>query len=314
MSKSLTPKERNIALCSQFLTMSKNQSLHWEDLITSLGNFAPYYAQYTNLCLNFFEWELPVDNEQLNGDFIERLLFYKGRCAVVNDKSKGLIVCDFRTVDGQSNIFGYPTKIQALDIFDYNKVIGEYESDNFVIIPNNKLWYPTNITVLKYAIDISNIADAMNLNVESQKLPIILQSPDDKAKLSMEQIADKIETGERYIFAKSDFNIQNAVQSLNINAPFIADRLQDLQQRKIAELLTAIGINNQNINKESGVTTDEVNSNNTLIKLNFDSMLIPRQEACNEIKKKFNINTWCDVKDVNTSLYDAEGGSGNVAV
>lgn len=315
MNKSLTPKERNIALCSQFLTISKNQSLYWEDLITSLGNFVPYYAQYTNLCLNFFEWELPVDNEQLNGDFIERLLFYRGRCAVVNDKSKGLIVCDFRTIDGQSNIFGYPTQIQALDIFDYNKVIGEYESDNFVIIPNNKLWYPTNITVLRYAIDISNIADAMNLNVESQKLPIILQSPDDKAKLSMEQIADKIETGERYIFAKSDFNIQNAVQSLNINAPFIADRLQDLQQRKIAELLTAIGINNQNINKESGVTTDEVNSNNTLVKLNFDSMLIPRQEACNEIKKKFNLNTWCDVKDYNTNdLYNVEGGNNNVTV
>lgn len=314
MSKSLSPKERNIALYSQFLTMSKNQALHWEELITSLGNFIPFYAQYSNLCLNFFDWELPVKNEQLNGDFIERLLFYKGRCAVVNDESKGLIVCDFRTVDGQSNIFGYPTKIQALDIFDYNRVIGEYESDNFVIIPNNKLWYPTNITVLKYAIDISNIIDAMNLNVESQKLPVILQSPDDKAKLSMEQIADKIETGERYIFAKSDFNIQNAVQSLNINAPFIADRLQDLQQRKIAELLTAVGINNQNISKESGVTTDEVNSNNTLIKLNFDSMLIPRQEACNEIKTKFDINTWCDVKDFNTGLYETEGGTDNVTV
>jgi hypothetical protein len=315
MSNTPTPKERNIAICAQFLKMSKNQALHWEELITSLGNFIPYYAQYSNLCLNFFDWELPLDNEQLNGDFIERLLFYKGRCAVINDKDKGLIVCDFRTVNGQSNIFGYPTKIQALDIFDYNKVIGDYESDNFVIIPNNKLWYPTNITVLKYAIDISNILDAINLNVESQKLPVILQSPDDKAKLSMEQIAEKIETGERYIFAKSDFNIQNAVQSLNISAPFIADRLQDLQQRKIAELLTAIGINNENVNKESGITADEVNSNNTLVKLNFDSMLIPRQEACDEIKRKFNINTWCDVKDFNTNgLYDMEGGAENVTV
>lgn len=315
MSNTPTPKERNIAICAQFLKMSKNQALHWEELITSLGNFIPYYAQYSNLCLNFFDWELPLNNEQLNGDFIERLLFYKGRCAVINDESKGLIVCDFRTVDGQSNIFGYPTKIQALDIFDYNKVIGDYTSDNFVIIPNNKLWYPTNITVLKYAIDISNILDAINLNVESQKLPVILQSPDDKAKLSMEQIAEKIETGERYIFSKSDFNIQNAVQSLNISAPFIADRLQDLQQRKIAELLTAIGINNENVNKESGITADEVNSNNTLVKLNFDSMLIPRQEACDEIKRKFNINTWCDVKDFNTNgLYDMEGGAENVTV
>lgn len=305
-----------LASASHFLTLSKNGALHWEELFTSLNNFIPTYAQFSNLCLNFFDWELPVDNEQLNADFIERLLFYKGRCAIINDKSKGLMVCDFNTIGGNYNIFGYPMKIQALDIFNYNKVIGEYDYKDFVIITNNKLWYPTNITVFKYSLDISNILDAINLNVESQKYPIILQSPDDKDKLSIEQLADKIDTGERYIFAKSGFNIQEAIKTLDISAPFISDRLQDLQQRKTAELLTALGINNENVNKESGITADEVNANNTLVKLNFDSMLIPRQEACDEIKKKFNIDVWVDVKDYNTSgLADAlTGGANNVTV
>ena len=301
-----------MAFCAPFLEMSKNHALKWEDLFNSMDNFIPFYVQFANLCLNFFEWELPVENEQLNADFIERLLFYKGRCAIINDAKKGIMVCDFNVVNGMSNIFGYPTQIQALDIFDYNKVIGTYDSDRFVIITNNKMWYPTNITVLKYSLDISNILDAINLNVESQKMPVVLQSPDDKAKLTMEQIADKIETGQRYIFSKADFDMKNAVTALEINAPFISDRLQDLQQKKTAELLTALGINNQNVNKESGITTDEVNSNNTLVKLNFDSMLIPRQEACDELKRKFNINVWCDVKDFNTTgLYDALGGGEN---
>lgn len=307
-----------LPLVAPFMTMSKNHALHWEELFTSLNNFIPIYTQYANLCLNFFEWELPLENEQLNGDFIERLLFYKGRCAIINDKTRGIMVCDFNTVDGMSNIFGYPTRIQARDIFDYNKVIGDYDSDNFVIITNNKLWYPTNITVLKYSIDISNILDAINLNVESQKFPVILQSPDEKAKLTMEQLADKIDTGERYIFSKWDFDVKQALSSLDINAPFISDRLNDLQNRKTSELLTALGINNENIDKASGVTADEVNSNNTLIKLNFDTMLIPRQEACDELKRKFNINCWCDVKDFNTnSLYDVmnnDGGEDDVTV
>lgn len=306
----------SLALCSPFLKMSKNHALKWEELFDSLGNFIPVYAQYSNLCLNFFDWELPVENEQLNADFIERLLFYKGRCAIINDSERGLMVCDFTVVNGMSNIFGYPTQIQARDIFDYNKVIGTFDSNNFVIITNNKMWYPTNITVLKYAIDISNILDSINLNVEAQKFPVILQSPDEKAKLTMEQYAEKIETGERYIFSKYDFDAKNAITSLNINAPFISDRLQDLAEKKTAELLTALGINNQNVNKESGVTTDEVNSNNTLVKLNFDAMLIPRQEACDEIKRKFNINVWCDVKDFNTNgLYDViKGGAEDVTI
>lgn len=286
---------------TNFLTLSKNGALHWEELFTALDNFIPIYSQYANLCLNFFEWELPVENEQLNSDFIERLLFYKGRCAIINDKSRGLMVVDFVNIGGWSNIFGYPTKIQARDIFDYNKVIGEYESDDFVIITNNKLWYPTNITVLKYTIDISNILDSINLNVESQKFPVILQAADEKQKLTVEQLADKIELGERYIFTKSEFNPEAQLKSLDINAPFIADRLNDLQNKKTAELLTALGINNENVSKASGITADEVNANNGLVKLNFDAMLIPRQEACNEIKKKFNINTWCDVKDFNTA-------------
>lgn len=306
----------SLALCSPFLKMSKNHALKWEELFDSLGNFIPIYAQYSNLCLNFFDWELPIENEQLNADFIERLLFYKGRCAIINDSERGLMVCDFTVVNGMSNIFGYPTQIQARDIFDHNKVIGTFDSPDFVIITNNKMWYPTNITVLKYAVDISNILDSINLNVEAQKFPVILQSPDDKAKLTMEQYAEKIETGERYIFSKYDFDAKNAITSLNINAPFISDRLQDLAEKKTAELLTALGINNQNVNKESGVTTDEVNSNNTLVKLNFDAMLIPRQEACNEIKRKFNINVWCDVKDFNTNgLYDViKGGAKDVTI
>lgn len=283
-----------------FGKMSKNGALNWEDLITANYNFLPIYMLYTNIALNFFDWDLPSDNEQLNADFLERLLFYRGRAAIINDKTRGLLVCDFNNISGWSNMFGYPTKIQAIDIFDHNKIIGEYESDDFVIITNNKMWYPTNVTVLKYSIDLSNIADAFNLNIDSQKFPIILQSGDEKHKLTLEQLTDQIETGRRYIFLKSDLNINGTVTSLEVNAPYLADRLNEAYQKKTAELLTAIGINNQNINKASGITPDEVASNNQLVKLSFNTMLIARQEACDEIKRKFNINTWVDVKDFNT--------------
>lgn len=290
----------NEALYHPFLHMSKNTALKWEDGFTALNNFIPFYAQFANLCLNFFEWDFPADNEQLSGDFLERLLYYKGRCAVIRDKNNGLMVVDFSAIDGFSNLFGYPTRIQARDIFNYNRVIGEYDSEDFVIIPNNKLWYPTNITVVKYSIDIANILDSINLNVESQKFPVILQAADNEQKLTLEKLTEQIECGNRYIITKHSLNADSQVKSLEINAPFISDRLNDLQLKKTAELLTALGINNQNITKASGITSDEVNANNGLVLLNFDSMLIPRQEACDEIKRKFGINAWCDVKDYNT--------------
>lgn len=300
----INPKYHN------FLNISKNSALKWEDMFTSLGNFIPIYVQFSNLCLNFFQWELPIENEQLNSDFIERLLYYKGRCAIINDKNRGLMVVDFTNISGFSNIFGYPTKIQARDIFDYNRVIGDYDSEDFVIITNNNMWYPHNITVLKYSIDMSDILDAININVESQKTPIIIQSADEKTKLSNEILTEKIECGDRFIFVKSGYKPEDFVSSLDISSPYIADKLNDLFAKKTNELLTAIGVNNENINKQSGISPDEINANNGLIKLNFDAMLIPRQEACDEIKRKFGINVWCDVKDYNTAL----GGVDNESI
>lgn len=282
---------------------SKNQALAFDDLSNALFSFLPTYAEFTTLCLDRFKWGFPEENEQLNSDFCELLNFYKGRSAVINDPERGFMLCDFYAVDKNFSMFGYPTKIQAIDIFNNDKVIGEYGSNDFVIIPNNKIWYPTNITVMKYCIDIANLIEAIDLNVEAQKFPVVLQGTEEQ-KNALRIIADKIETKEKYIFLSKQINIED-IKTLFINAPFISKELDEIKERKRAELLTKIGINNANVFKESGINVDETNANNSLVDLNRKSFINARLEAIKEIKKKFNIDVTLNFK---------EGGSDSESV
>ena len=266
--------------------LSKNDALAWENLGDAILTFLPVYIPLANACLSRFKWDIDNAEKLLDSAFIEKLLFYKGRAAIVNDKSRGLIVCDFTPIKQGANFFGYPSEIQALDVFDYNNVIGNYNYDDFVIIENNPLWYPTNITLWKYALDIANIFDAVNLNVDAQKFPIVFQG-DSKQKLTMEQLADKIECGDRYIFMDKDYKLDD-ITTLEINAKFVAKELYDVAERVSNTLLTAVGINNANSIKQSGITTEETNANNELITINYNVLKLSREKAVNEVKEKFN--------------------------
>ena len=55
------------------------------------------------------------------------------------------------------------------------------------------------------------------------------------------------------------------------------------------EALQFLGINSLQTEKKERLITDEASSNNELINLNLQSMLIPRQEACKQFNKLFGL-------------------------
>ena len=55
------------------------------------------------------------------------------------------------------------------------------------------------------------------------------------------------------------------------------------------EALTFLGVNNLSNEKKERLITDEASSNNELINLNLQSMLIPRQEAAKQFNKLFGL-------------------------
>ena len=72
----------------------------------------------------------------------------------------------------------------------------------------------------------------------------------------------------------------------------IADKLQEHKNNLVCELLTILGLNNNDSNnlKKERLIVDEVNANNQEIEMYLDTDYKNRKKACDEINNKFGLN------------------------
>ena len=78
------------------------------------------------------------------------------------------------------------------------------------------------------------------------------------------------------------------------------------------ELLTFLGINNNNTDKKERLLVDEVNANNEFILVNIEHMYEERKLACELINEKFGLNITVERREVDVygSIHTgAEGDS-----
>ena len=292
---------------------SLSQSSDFNNDLISLNNdfldFVPIYTLYTNIALNISKIIFPMENTQLDSEFNEKLLFYKGKSAVVKDNSKGFILCDFSTINSHFNMFGEPTKINAFDVYT-GENIGQYTEDDFVIIKNNPLMIPSNITVLKASIDLCEIMQATIENVKQQKFPVVFQGTNQQ-KLTFEKLIENLEKKYPYIFLDKEINVDD-ITKLMIDAKFISKELLDLFERRKSMLLENLGISNIGVLKQSGISNDEINSNNVLTDMASDLAINCKRNAIKELKNKFDIDAtlWINPiisrkgEETNEPLYD----------
>ena len=84
-------------------------------------------------------------------------------------------------------------------------------------------------------------------------------------------------------------DIENNVDVLNSNAPFVVDKLQEYKYELEREILTFFGLNN-NFEKKERMLTDDINSNNDYINSIIDLMYKSRKEGIEKINKKYGLN------------------------
>lgn len=248
-------------------------------------NFNRLFNLFSTLALNRFKWDnLP---KGLESRHIENALFRFGQAGFVDDKDLGLI-CLPSSPRGL-NVYGDPTEI-LLTGNGYSK---EYKVKDVVRIMNNDLCYPTIVHINYYADKISRCDKAIDMNVRHQKTPYILKTTKQN-ELSMKNLINKIERDDYAIFI--DEKLTNGGDTgLIVDqtlVPFVADKLQDHKNNLVCELLTILGLNNNDSNnmKKERLIVDEVNANNQEIEMYLDTDYKNRKKACDEINSKFGLN------------------------
>lgn len=251
----------------------------------ALSRYDELLNEFTNLAINRFSWEnLPVG---LTSEQMEFLLIRHGQLMCFNDNMYGtLILPCFGTTD--INVYGLPTVFNVYgENGKYNKDISV---DDGVIIRNNPLGTSDFPTLEVFAKRIDDVEMTQDVNLFQQCIPKLVLGDED-SKITMKNLINQIKNYKFAIFGKKSLvNNISSSDVLDTSAPYILDKLQQQKTDLKNELLTYLGINNNNNVKKERMVVDEVNANNEYTSINLDLMFDLREKACKEINEKFGLN------------------------
>ena len=259
-------------------------------------SFADYMDRMVELALTMFEWKnLPPT---INEDYLEKQLFFKGKALFFQDEVIGYLA--LQCIDnGGFDVYGVPLNRYGKG---YNSYLSEPKNnENSVIIYNNRLHKPTYPRTRFFAGKMWNIDRAIDVNVNAQKTPVLLQGAEGQ-RLTLKNIYEQYDGNEPVIFGTDKFN-QDGFRVLKTDAPFVAPQLYTLKVAFWNEYLTELGISNTAFEKRERLVSDEVvRSQGGTIASRY-SRLDMRRKACDEINRMFGLDIWVDYKE-DYRLYD----------
>lgn len=260
------------------------------------------FNRFLNLAINRFTWDnLPVGIESRK---LEEFLIRYGMVAFFNDDNYGnMILPCFNT--SELNVYYEPTEVNVMG----NKFDKKISIDDVVIIRNNATADNDYDDLLTFATRINEIELTMDINLNAQKTPFVVLC-DEKERLTFKNIINEVRKFKYAIFGTKNLKM-NSVDVLNTSSPYLLDKLQQQKRELFNELLSFLGINNNNVEKRERLLVDEVNANNEFILVNLEHMYEERKKACELINSKFGTNIQVRKREVylNGELHDRTKGT-----
>ena len=268
--------------------------------------YIDYLERMKKICLSMFEWVNLSDS--MNARFLEMCLFYNGQAALLYDDDYGYI--NTMAADGgYINIYGLPTEIQCYSYrFNQRRSLymtdtGEEKGKECILVMNNFERVPTASTVNLFALRLAEAQRTADVNIKAQRTPILLTT-DQKQIFTLKKMYEEYDGNTPAIYADKNAITPDALNAIKTDAPFIAMNIMDYKREIWNEFLTFMGISNLSEKRERMIS-NEIDSNNELVNLNMQALLIPRKEACKKFNEKYGLagDKAIDVK-VRSDLYN----------
>jgi hypothetical protein len=275
--------------------VGKRKTYFEESLTRNVKTYQQYLNLLIELSISSFEWKnLP---ETIDSRYIEMELFTSGALVYFNDEVIGNLCLNCIT-NGQLNVYGYPISRRAYSRYNqYQKIL---DDKNSVIIWNNYMHTNSQTNIDGFARRLSNIDRIIDVNVNAQKTPILVQG-NDKQRLSLINLYKEYDGNTPVIFGDKTLDL-NALKCLSTQAPYVADKLYELKTKIWNEALTYLGITNVTYQKKERMVTDEVMRSQGGTIANRMSRLNSRREAVEHINAMFGTDIEVNFIDTNEQL------------
>lgn len=250
--------------------------------LSNYKTYLMYRRQLLTLAENVFSFKnLPT---YIDVSYVNMQLVNTGSIAFFVDDILGLLALPYVN-QGNLDVYGRPTKIRVHSNTNYHKTLNQGE---FVIMYDNNGHYPLLYDVLQYAERLALNTRTSDINISQQKTPRFWKTTANKLK----SVQDKINNVDAFAETVIDYdNLLIDDTSLVLSpAPFVADKIDQHQEKIWNEFLRLIGVSNLQYQKKERNITDEINAMQGGTIASRFSRFEPRKRAIEEINKKFNYN------------------------
>ena len=285
--------------------MRRKKTFFDESLMKNTEDYGQYLMMLTELSISMFDWEnLP---STINQRFLEITLFSDGFAAFFKDEDldaeaitgvpdtdndTGAYLALQVSMNGRLNVYREPIYYRAYAVNGYQK---QLNNNNSVIIYNNML-HTNSILIAKiFARRLYNLDQIINVNANAQKTPVAIQC-DETERLTYLNAFKEIDGNAPVLFATKNIDLSQ-LKAINMQAPYVADKLYQLKNQYWNEAMTYLGISNVSFQKKERMVQDEViRSQGGTIASRY-SRLQSRRNACDKINSMFGLNVSCDFRE-----------------
>lgn len=244
--------------------------------------YQDYWSRLKMLALTLFKWEgLP---DSVNAKFLEQVLYHYGKAGFAYDELYGHIALPI-VASGELNIYHEAVRYKLYSI-GYQK---EFPNKECVLIRNNYLERPTDVTIRLFAYRLYERERATDVNIAMQRYPGMV-IVDEKERFTFQNIMQKYEGNIPVIIGDKRITDEDHFKHIDFGVPFVADKLTKEKHEIWNEAMTFLGIENSNTDKRERLITEEVSANNQSTDISGLTMLTAREEACTLINERYNLN------------------------
>lgn len=166
----------------------------------------------------------------------------------------------------------------------------ECQTGNFVVLRNKSHNYVSDMRIIDHYVDelAEIVLSRFSLSMQVKINTIFLGEPNDT---TIEEMVQEIYSGNPYIKASVLFDPDEQIKHFD-NAG-IAANFQELKreyQNKIGELNNMLGMNSLAVEKSSGVSDEEAQSNRSYTTSNANIYLDARNNGLQRLNKRFKLN------------------------
>lgn len=178
------------------------------------------------------------------------------------------------------------------------KEITPYNNDgNFVILNNKPLAYTNDFEIVShYASELTEIIVSRFSIIMQAKINTFLR--DEFGSEDMENIASSLYNGQPWIKTTTKFDVNDHIVNIS-NVAFVSalSELKRTYQNILSELNSMLGLNSLGVDKESGVSKTEAESNRSFKKSNENIYLRGRNEPLKRLNEVYGLDIEAEYVD-----------------